>query len=366
MRINITDNFAFNKSSRKITREGYLKATAALTRVGVQSYQLSDFTGNAEDANTIAKVLRPPKTVFSEDTIESAKLKPVTMYHPSEMVDSENHRNYAVGSIGENVYKLDADRLGATILITNKDVVKEINDGKVREVSMGYSADVKEESGNYNGDSYTHVFDGAMTINHCAIVSKGRCGGEVSILDSKNSTQPKDNKTMTKEDILKFITDDEAFKNTLKDCLKSIQEKEAAKSLTDDIAKKTAIKDEVNKESQEDKPAVNSEVAPKTKPIQDADIAKQVKFRANLIDKARHFIKDNEDLTVLDNRQILEKTLTDVKDIKDKSDDYLMGLMDAVITDHQKAKQEHKTLGDATVSSMGTIKQYNGLEIQAL
>ena len=166
--VSLTDSFSLGSSTRTITDEGYLKATAALTCVGVQKYALADFTGKAEDANKIVSAYRPAATVFAKDTMDSAALRPVTMHHPSEKVTSENYQHYSVGTLGENVYQLDDHRLAATILINNQAVVKQLQDGVINDLSMGYQADVKPQTGTFEGQPYEYIFEGPMHINHCA------------------------------------------------------------------------------------------------------------------------------------------------------------------------------------------------------
>lgn len=331
--IDLTDSFALPPSSREITPEGYLKATAALTSVGVQDYVLSDFTGLEGDKTKIVKVLRPEKTVFDALTMSSAQLKPITMYHPEVLVDSDNHHNYAVGNIGEKVYKLDDKRLGATIVVTNKDIVDSIDKGKINQVSVGYTADVKKSSGTFDGEAYDYVFDGAMHINHCAIVPKGRCGEGVAILDKGIDTETNVHSEKIQSTIKQMLLQDFDVKNTLKSLLQEL------------VSKKTQSQDNSNnqKENEENKVITNDN---DTQKINDQAVEARVNFRVNLLDKARHFFDDQgkKDLLTLTDRQILEKIFEGHENIKHRSDDYLLGMMDAHLDDNLSAKIQHKSL----------------------
>jgi hypothetical protein len=372
--IQLNDNLKLTPSTRKITDEGYLKATAALTRVGLQDYRLSDITGNANDTK-IVKVFRSKDTVFADETIESAKLKPITMYHPATMVDAENHHNLSVGTIGENVHQLDQDRLGASVIITNKEIIDDIMGGKVSEVSMGYSANLKEESGIYNGQKYDYIFDGAMKINHCAIVPKGRCGETVSILDKKEGD------LMTKDEIKELLLNDAEFKEVLKSLLNNLQQtkeaqnEEAEKPAAENVAESEESDEstveasadatveasgaESDQSSDEQAAAVEEEAEPVE--VKD-ELANQVKVRVKIIGKASSILKDTA-IDELSNREILEKIFTDHKD---KSDEYLMGMLDATIDNHNKAKNNLKAISDSYNTKMSYNKRYSALEIQKL
>ncbi len=348
--LSFNDNLALTKTTRKLTKEGYLQGVAALTRVGVQKYQLSNFTGLDSDTNKLVGVFRPPETVFSDETIDSAKLKPITMTHPHEMVDADNYRNYSVGSIGENVYKLDDERLGSTIQITNKAIIDDIQNGKIKEVSMGYTANVKQQTGEYKGEQYEYVFDGAMSINHCAIVNAGRCGETVSILDNKEEQLG-----MNIEEIKEKIINDEDFKQKLKELLKDSNHEESDKSNNSDNDI-TEDDKQVHQDSNSENEEKNQEKA-----IQDA-----VAVRLSIIDKARYILKD-QDFSNMSNRQILDKALEgSVKNADGKSDEYLLGLLDGVVDKHNKAKEQHKIISDSSTNVSNHAKYYSASEIQKL
>lgn len=387
--INLQDNLTFKSSTREITDEGYLKATAALTSVGIQQYKLSDITGNAKDTK-IVNVFRPSSTVFSDKTMQSAKLKPITMLHPSNMVDSDNHHNLAVGTIGENVHKLDDDRLGANIVVNNKSIIDDIMSGKVSEVSMGYTADIKAQVGEYKGKHYDYMFDGAMTINHCAIVPKGRCGSNVSILDKKEGDEmSKEDKQVTitdKEAVnpalssngehIKSLINDESFKEALKGLMAEIEKEKASDSneadkevmAKDKEGSKEPIKDGVdstieNDASSDSQLADNAvtkdEEQNKSKELKDS-IDDQVKVRVKIIGGASKILRDTK-LDDLDNRQILELCF---KDHTDKSDDYLIGRLDSILDDHKSAKVGLKNINDSYATMNN--KYYSVSEIKNL
>ena len=200
IKLNITDQLDLtgSASTREITKEGYLKGIAAVTKVGVQLYSARDF---GVDSDEMVGVFRPPETVFHAQTQESIKQQPLTMTHPQEDVNSENHQRLSVGNTGEQVGPIDDERLGVNFVVNNKYIVDGIISGEIGELSLGYDSFIISEEGSYNGDPYVYRFDGPMDCNHLAVLQKGdgRCGESVKILDNGD--------VMKKKDALKLLKD---------------------------------------------------------------------------------------------------------------------------------------------------------------
>ena len=184
-KIQVSDNVHLPvTSTRELTPEGYLKATASITKVGVQMYSARDF---GVDSDELVGVLRPDGTVFHPETIASIKLKPITLHHPEDDVDSKNFNRLTIGTVGETVEPIDSEHLGASIQIMEDDVVKKILAREIDELSLGYDVMVFSRQGTFNGTPYLYEMDGPMVNNHLAVVPEGRCGDSVKILDKGES-----------------------------------------------------------------------------------------------------------------------------------------------------------------------------------
>lgn len=365
-------------STRELTPEGYLKATAAVTKVGVQMYSARDFGADSDEP---VGVLRPAETVFHPETAESLKLKPIAFLHPEQDIDSKNHSRLSVGTVGETVEKIGADILGAAIQITDDAVVKQILSREIEELSLGYDVFIISEEGTFNGQKYLYRMDGPMLNNHLAIVPEGRCGDSVKILDKGVDTVNK--KQMIKalrdagvsEDKIKLFMakkkDDDAgdfeaytkllldskvkdidmtalipalvaeLKPQLEEVVKTPEflsnlAKEIAASMSG--AQTTGSGDQEG-ETEGDQEGETEEITPE---MMDAKIKDGIKSRAIILDRVRGFITD-KDFKIHDatDRELLEKALkaAGVKDeqMKDQSDDYLSGLLDMVVKDRDDA-----------------------------
>lgn len=373
LKIHVSDNIGLpTESTRVLTEEGYLKATAAVTKVGVQAYSARDF---GLDSDEPIGVLRPAETVFHEETISSLKMKPIVLLHPEQDVDSTNHSRLSVGSVGENVEPIDSERLGASIQITDEAVVKKILEREIEELSLGYDVFIISEEGNFNGQNYLYKMDGPMLNNHLAIVPDGRCGDTVKILDQGGSKVNK--KQMIKalrdagvsEDKIKLFMakakdeDPGDFKEYTKLLLsgKDIDMTALVPALVaelkpqmEEVVKSPEFTAMLAKEiaagmgaaaSPGEGDAGGEEEEELTPEMVDAAIKDGAKKRAVLISKATPFTSKDEAFKIHDatEREIIEKALTAVgmkaEDMKDKSDDYLTGLLDSISADRQDASK---------------------------
>ena len=66
--------------SRQRTPEGFLRATAAVMRTGIQQYETAEL--GLPGPNRVVGVFRGAESVFADETRDSLKGKPVTMGHP--------------------------------------------------------------------------------------------------------------------------------------------------------------------------------------------------------------------------------------------------------------------------------------------
>ena len=181
MRIQTIDRFNLDGDTREKTAEGFLIAQAVATQSKVSNYSRGEL-GLDGDPEEVIGVYRTPETIFHEDTTKTLQLRPVTKGHPQDGVNPGDARLHMVGSTGENISK-DEDSLRVSVSVFDEDSINMVEGGK-NQVSLGYAWDIKEESGEINGVSYDYISDGPMTINHLALVDKGRLGPEVRVLDS--------------------------------------------------------------------------------------------------------------------------------------------------------------------------------------
>lgn len=167
------------------TNEGFLRGRAIVTSIGIFTYKRKD--------GTIQRELRLPEEVFSPSTLNSMKLKPVTLNHPTELVTIDNADTLQVGSLGDNPswtkewehrnWEEVTDGINCAIdmIITKKDAIDAVLNGK-QALSMGYTCDLEQAQpgATWCGVEYDFI-QRNIRYNHCAIVDSARAGDNAKI-----------------------------------------------------------------------------------------------------------------------------------------------------------------------------------------
>jgi uncharacterized protein len=173
-----------------MTPEGFLHLTGRISGIGVYQYS---------DGETTWGELRLPEHVFSPESLESFKMKPITDDHPSTMVDSSNIKDLQKGNLGSDI-RPDSNNeyVLADMLITDEALIEKIKAGKMQ-LSNGYEVIAIEEPGSYEGTPYQYI-QTSIRGNHTAIVDQAR-GGEKCrlLLDSKGAYSGKKDSIMNKK-----------------------------------------------------------------------------------------------------------------------------------------------------------------------
>ncbi len=167
------------------TGEGFLICrNVPIARTGSMDYLESELNPAGSSTKRV-KVLRSPEEVFSPAALSSFEGKPVTNEHPPELLTPETYSLYAKGH-AQNVRKGEGEWEGhmvADLHVQDETLIREIQEGK-REISCGYECSYSD-----NGDGTYSQHD--IRGNHVAVVTRGRAGKNVAILDSKKNVEAK-------------------------------------------------------------------------------------------------------------------------------------------------------------------------------
>lgn len=313
------------------TTEGYIRGRAIVSRIGVFQYVNADGTKRAE--------LRHPSDVLSQASLDSLKQIPITLDHPSELVNSGNIADLAVGYTGDDV-QVDGNNITVNFTVTHADAIEAIKAGK-RELSLGYRLDLQSEIGNYDGQEYTHRQTGVI-YNHLAIVAKARAGAAARIhLDGASvltETDPKEN-IMTVKVNLDGIEYDAAPE------VKKALEKANARADTAEQKNVDAEKSRADMQKEYDglqakMDAMKEEMDAMKDKNNDAAIASAAKDRVALMTKAAK-VTNIDALVDATDREIMEaaiKSRNDKLDLSGKSDDYVVARFDAAVESVEAGK----------------------------
>ena len=168
----------------KIDDNGYLRIDGVVAHVGILEYM--------EDDGSIIREFVPEETLFDEASLQSLAGAPVTLQHPPEMVTPSNYKQYSQGSVN-GMPRRDGDNLIASMLVIGNEALHAVEYDGVSELSPGYSVDLDETPGEWQGQKYDRV-QRNRRYNHQAIVDAARGGSVCSLrFDGANVPNNEDN-----------------------------------------------------------------------------------------------------------------------------------------------------------------------------
>lgn len=176
------DRLTIDAKGIRRTGDGYLAATVLAARTGIQEYR-ADEVGKA--GTSMFKVYRPPDEVFSKDAMSSFAWRPVTIEHPRERVTADNWKKYSVGLVGDEVAR-DGEAIRVPLILMDAEAITAVEAGK-REISMGYSCDLKWGEGVTPEGLKYDAIQHNIRANHLAVVDTARGGPTLRIGDEEMS-----------------------------------------------------------------------------------------------------------------------------------------------------------------------------------
>lgn len=168
--------------STSFDEQGFLHDAPIVTTTGIFEYALPD--------GGVRRELRLPEHVFEKESLASYAGKPVIITHDAGSIDKNNVMKEIVGTILSDGYQ-DGNNVRCKIVIHDIDKVKKI---PYRELSLGYSLDLIEEPGTWNGEPYDAIQTN-IRVNHLAIVENARAGEQAHLnLDEKKKRVESDDR----------------------------------------------------------------------------------------------------------------------------------------------------------------------------
>lgn len=313
---------------------GFLTAPVTLARVGVQHYMGYEL-GLKDRALDKVGVLRSPEEVFDEGSVNTFVNLVSTNNHPSNLVTTDNVKDLQMGTVSGVSVAPDNKTLKGIVTITDKGLINKIKEGK-SEVSVGYTNDLIEEKGVFDGVPYDFK-QTKIIANHLAIVSAGRCGPACKItVDHK-----KEKNMIIKLGGISFDTEN----TQLAQAIQKQQEQHDAemKKKNDELDKKDQ---EIGKEKSEKEKATATADALRKTQLDDAALSVMVNERATLLTDAKMILGDKmpdcncpKEIRIA----VVDSVIPGTK-LEDKSDDYIAAMYDMAL---EKSKGIKKILSDA-------------------
>jgi hypothetical protein len=206
----IHDKYTFD-SARTIDHNGYMHvAVSNLTKEQVVPYLGNTIPGYKElglDPDKIYSIYRPAEEI--EKAADSFNGLPLMLDH-WDMDASNIPKDKVVGSLGTDA-KWEPPYLTNSLIVTDSNAIKAIEDGSYSELSASYACDIDMTGGIFDGKSYDGVMKN-IKGNHVALVPEGRAGHDVKVADSAmgGGENEMDWREKFKQFLLEIMTDKEA------------------------------------------------------------------------------------------------------------------------------------------------------------
>lgn len=282
--VNIVDG-----SIRK-TEDGYLTAFARVARTGIQIYK--GYEVGKPDLDEV-RVYRPEAEVFSNDAMHSFAHRPMTLNHPPDMVDADNWKDFAVGATGGEVVR-DGEFIRVPLVLMDAKAIRRVEKDGLRELSMGYSTELKWSSGFTKDGAPYDAIQTAIRANHLAVVANARGGPDLKIGDTHRKEIVMTTRTMTIDGVPVEISDRDAavVQRAIDNANKRARDAEAE---TEEEKKKREAAEKARAEAEakakKDSEAKDGEIAALKKKVEDSIVTPQkldemVKARGEVIDRA--------------------------------------------------------------------------------
>lgn len=336
------------KTYADFTDEGFLKCDAIVTRTGVFFYKNPD--------GTIRRELRHPNDVLNEDSLQTMKMIPLTNNHPPErLVNAENAKRLSVGYTGENV-RAEGSFIYSNFVVTDNQAINEVVQTGKKQLSLGYTVDLIEEKGNFDGEEYDFRQTN-IKYNHLSIVTSARAGSEARIaLDESDAfeiSQTNYEEAVVAKRKIKIDEDEFMMEPEMADSVEKLVEdmknlseektrvEDELKMIKDKLEKALAERDNAKEEAM--KLLEEKKGSEESQKMDSKEVEKRVRERLSLLKTAEKTLSSEEldrvdSLSDLEIKKMVIKAKSKNANLDGKSEVYINARYDAVLEDLPKTQ----------------------------
>lgn len=301
------------------TGAGGVRVPAFVTRTGVLTYRNADGTERLE--------FRPAEEVFAADSLRTLRGVPVTDLHPPDAVNTDNWQEHSIGHVGDSVRQA-GEHIAAEVIVNDAEAITKIDAGDRSEISAGYTMRLDSTPGTHQGKRYDAV-QRDIRYNHVAIgpAGWGRAGAGVALrLDSGDAV------CVPEEDLtVKMIRiDGKDYEHGSDAHFEKLEEMHKTELSTATEASATATTRADKAEGERDQLETDLEAAKDPKLLEERIVA-TAKFRVD----AQSILGEDFDPKGKSERDVMVEAIKRHDagfDPKDRSDDYLRGRFELLVT----------------------------------
>lgn len=186
MKIRINQVIDLKPTSRIKTPQGFMICQGVtLAKPMVKEYYAGELgIVDGFEPTDVIGIYTPPDVLFGQPVIDGFTASDVVMMHPKgNQLNSDNYKDHVIGT-AKNV-RADNGYLIADLTIKDKWAIESIEYEDVKQISLGYAAELDMTAGTTEtGQAYHGQWVG-MVADHVAVVREGRCGDDCKIGDKQ-------------------------------------------------------------------------------------------------------------------------------------------------------------------------------------
>lgn len=353
-RILAYDVASFSDSVRNTDENGYLHVDISnITKEQVAPYRGDEIPHYRElgfKADEIYHAYRPASELSKPDTVNSLNGIPILLEHHPDSAEAPA-KEYRVGATGTDA-EWKEPYLTNSLHIQDADAIRRINDGTMKELSLGYFYTPIRKEGEFKGEHYDFIMTD-ISCNHVALVEKGRAGADVMVHDSAleilNNNLPlgseEDNSTSTQKEI-EMATKEELLKELLDEAVNAGLDPEKVREKVELITKAEEVTTEDEGEEFAEGVKYGEELEKKEPEKLDSEHESEGEKKALGEDEDEQKAEDEEGEKLTEDEEASAKAFDECGLDEDMKDAFNKGFAAGVVYGEGKEKDEPKHLDE--------------------
>ena len=354
-RILAYDVASFSDSVRNTDENGYLHVDISnVTKEQVAPYRGDEIPHYRElgfEADEIYHAYRPASELSKPETVNSLNGIPILLEHHPDSAEAPA-KEYRVGATGTDA-EWKAPYLTNSLHIQDADAIRRINDGTMKELSLGYFYTPIRKEGEFKGEHYDFVMTD-ISCNHVALVEKGRAGADVMVHDSAleilNNNLPlgseEDTSTSTQKEIENMATKEELLKELLDEAVNAGLDPEKVREKVELITKAEEVTTEDEGEEFAEGVKYGEELEKKEPEKLDSEHESEGMKKALGEDEDEQKAEDEEGEKLTEDEEASAKAFDECGLDEDMKDAFNKGFAAGVVYGEEKEKDEPKHLDE--------------------